>query len=62
VRGSRGFGFNPSLGPVRRDRLLKNYFIITPIYAHGGQGDNPGQEIEGLTMSSKAVTIAWHLD
>jgi len=32
VRGSRGSGFNPSLGPVRRVRLLKNYFIIIPMH------------------------------
>jgi len=24
--------FNPNLGPVRRVRLLKNYFIIIPMH------------------------------
>jgi len=27
-------------------------------YAHDDQGDNPGQEIEGSTVSSKTVTVA----
>jgi len=26
VRGSQGLGFNPSLGPIRRIRLLQNYY------------------------------------
>jgi len=31
-------------------------------YAHDDQGDNPGQEIEGLMVSSKNCDRCWHLD
>jgi len=35
---------------------------INNAYAHDDQGDNPGQEIEGLTVSSKNCDCCWHLD
>jgi len=31
-------------------------------YAHDDQGDNPGQEIEGSTVSSENCDRCWHLD
>jgi len=31
-------------------------------YAYDDQGDNPGQEIESLTVSSKNCDLCWHLD
>jgi len=31
-------------------------------YARDDQGDNPGQEIEGLTVSCKNCDRSWHLD
>jgi len=53
--------FNPNLGPVRRVRLYKELFHNNS-YARDDQGDNPGQEIEGSTVSSKTCDHCWHLD
>ena len=51
VRGIRGYGFNPSLSPVRRRPPTTELFHNNS-YAHDDKGDNPRQEIEGSTMSS----------
>ena len=52
--------FNPTFGPVRRVRLLKDLFHNNS-YARDDQGDNPGQVIEGSTVSSKICDHRRHL-
>jgi len=42
--------FNQSFGPVRRIRLLEDLFHNNS-YARDDQGGNPGQVLEGLTVS-----------
>jgi len=39
----------------------KELFLIIPL-THDEQGDNPGQEKEGLTVSSINCHRCWHLD
>jgi len=53
--------FNPSFGPVMRVRLLK-YLFHNNSYARDDQGGNPGQVIEGATVSSINCDRCRHLD
>ena len=53
--------FNPSIGPIRRVRLLKDLFHINS-YARDDQVGNPGQVIEGSTVSSKMCDRRRHHD
>ena len=52
--------FNPSFGPVRRVRLLVLFHNNS--YARDDQGGNPGQVIEGSTVSSKICDRRRHHD
>jgi len=42
--------------------LLKSNYFKNNSYAHDDQGDNPGQETEGSTVSSINCDRCWHLD
>ena len=61
MRDSRGseVQFEPRSGKARPP--TKELFHNNS-YAHDDQGDNPGQEIEGSTVSSKNCDSCWHLN
>jgi len=61
MRGSHGLEVQ-SEPRFRKARSPTKELFHNNSYAHDDQGDNPGQEIEGSTVSSKNCDRCWHLD
>ena len=55
-------GFNPSLGRSSKARPPTKEMFHNNSYANDDQGDIPGQEIEGSSVSSINYDRCWHLD